>query len=71
MPTLEKVPGFTLWISGPLPPLPCDHAEWHKLDQGLDRAALERQARSLRPFMVNRRFAVVEGSAKPHWRPAL
>ena len=68
MPTLEKVPGFTLWTSDPLP---CDHAEWHKLDQGLDRAALERQARSLRPFMVNRRFAVVEGSAKPYWRPVL
>jgi hypothetical protein len=60
--------GFSLWVS---PALPCDQPEWHKLDSGFDRNALERQARSLAPLMLNRRLLVVEGQEPPRWLPKL
>jgi len=37
-------------------PLPKDFAQWHKLDSGPDRNALERQAKSLAVLMKQRRF---------------
>jgi len=52
-------------------PLPKDFAQWHKLDSGPDRNALERQAKSLAVLMKQRRFAIVEGQAQPPWVPKL
>jgi hypothetical protein len=60
--------GFSLWVSEPLPK---DFAQWHKLDSGPDRNALERQAKSLAALMKQRRFAIVEGQAQPPWAPKL
>jgi hypothetical protein len=60
--------GFSLWTSDALP---SDTAQWHKLDSGSDRNALERQARSLQPLMLNRRLSVVEGQEPPRWVPKL
>ena len=68
MAVLDRPSGFSLWVS---PALPDDGAKWHLLDTSVDRGALERQARSLKPFMINRRLAVVEGREPPPWSPKL
>lgn len=68
MPALLERPGFTLWVSELLP---SDSAQWKLLDSGPSRHDLERQAKSLAPYMANRRLSVVEGQSPPHWRPKL
>ena len=60
--------GFSLWLSDPLP---SDSAQWHLLDSGSDRNALERQARSMALLVTVRRIAVVEGQSPPRWPPKL
>jgi len=59
---------FSLWLSDPLPN---DSAQWHLLDSGFDRNALERQARSMALLVTVRRIAVVEGQSPPQWPPKL
>lgn len=69
MPAIAERPrGFSLWLSTLLPD---DRARWELLDSGYDRAALERQARSMAPLLQRRRLVVVEGLQPPRWRPRL
>lgn len=64
----DRPRNYSLWMSSLLP----DHgARWELLDSGYDRAALERQARSMAPLLQRRRLVVVDGLQPPRWRPQL
>lgn len=68
MAVAERFNSYSLWMSTLLP----DHgARWELLDSSHDRAALERQARSLAPLLQRRRLVVADGSSPPRWRPTL
>jgi hypothetical protein len=68
MAVAERPRGYSLWVSTLLPD---DGAQWSLLDAGADRAALERQAKSLVGLLSQRRLAVVEGNGPPPWKPTL
>lgn len=68
MPVADRPKGYSLWLSSPLP---SDNARWELLDSGMDRLALERQAKGLAFMLSNRRIAIIDGQEPPRWKPML
>jgi hypothetical protein len=68
VPVVDRPRGFSLWVSTVLP---SDTARWELLDSGMDRLALERQAKGLAFMLQNRRIAIMDGQDPPSWRPQL
>jgi hypothetical protein len=68
MALMDRPMGFSLWISDVLPN---PNASWSLLDTHVDRGVLERRKQSLLTLASSRRFAVVEGTEPPAWKPML